>query len=151
MKIPASKDILFVSIQFLLLIIYFMPFPISAFQSTYFFKYFSLFVALIGLLVIALAILQLDKNLTPFPSPKENGTLIQTGLYKFVRHPIYSGIILSTIGLGFFYGSMFKISIGIILWVLFFFKSKYEETMLSKHFNEYEAYTKITNRFFPFL
>ncbi len=150
MKIPATKDILFVSIQLLLFVIYFIPFRISSFQLISFFKYFALFVSLIGILVIALAILQLDKNLTPFPSPKENGTLIQTGLYKFVRHPIYSGIILSTIGLGFFFGSISKISIGIILWVLFFFKSKYEETMLSNHFTEYEAYKKTTNRFFPF-
>ena len=150
MKLPASKDILFVSIQLLLFVFYFIPLFTFSFQTNYFFKYAALASAIIGLLIIALAILQLNKNLTPFPTPKENGTLIKNGLYKFVRHPIYSGIILTTLSFGFYHGSIWKISIGIILWILFFFKSKYEEKMLSKHFADYETYQKTTHRFFLF-
>jgi protein-S-isoprenylcysteine O-methyltransferase Ste14 len=122
-----------------------LSFPVSGIL-----RWTSLLVAISGILIIVVAILQLNKNLTPFPSPKENGTLIQTGLYKFVRHPIYSGIILSSIGYGISRGSIWKIGIGMALWVLFFFKSKYEERLLSRHFEEYETYMKKTGRFFPF-
>lgn len=76
---------------------------------------------------MGLAILQLNKNLTPFPTPKEDGTLIQNGVYKFIRHPIYTGIILIAIGFGLFHQSLWEIFIGIVLWVLFYFKSSYEE------------------------
>ena len=151
MKAPASKDILFVSIQVLLFMVYFFPKSQFSFQINHFLKYAFLFLSIFGLIVIALAILQLDRNLTPFPTPKENGNLIRTGLYKFVRHPIYSGIILSAFGFGFYQGSLWKISVGIVLWILFHFKSKYEEYLLSKHFSDYEMYKKTTSRFFPFL
>jgi protein-S-isoprenylcysteine O-methyltransferase Ste14 len=150
MKKPSVKDIFFVSMQLLLFIIYFIPITIFSFQTNYYFNYAALFFSIIGILIIALAILQLDKNLTPFPTPKENGKLIQTGLYKFVRHPIYSGIILSAISFGLYHGSFWKISVGFALWILFFFKSIYEENMLSKPFEDYEAYRKNTSRFFPF-
>ncbi len=151
MKAPASKDILFVSIQLLLFIAYFSSKFQFSFQTNHFIKYSFLLLSFLGLLVIVLAILQLNRNLTPFPTPKKDGTLIQTGLYKFVRHPIYSGIILAAMGFGLYQGNLWKVSIGIILWVLFYFKSKYEENLLSNQFPDYKSYKKSTNRFFPFL
>jgi protein-S-isoprenylcysteine O-methyltransferase Ste14 len=151
MKKVAVKDFVFVSLQVLLFIAFVFPIVEYSFEPNYILKYAALAIAIIGLLVIAVAILQLNKNLTPFPTPKENGTLIQTGLYKFVRHPIYSGIILTTLGFGFYDGSWWKIVIGFALWFLFFFKSKYEETLLTNQFDDYKNYKKITGRFFPFL
>lgn len=150
MKLPSSKDITFVGLQVLLFVIYFTPLFDLSFQLPIYLKYTILMVAVAGLLIIIVAILQLNKNLTPFPTPKESGTLIQTGLYKYIRHPVYSGIILAAIGFGLFHGSIWKISIGLSLWVLFYFKSVYEEKLLSKHFPGYEAYRKTTGRFFPF-
>lgn len=147
---PLSKDIVFVSLQLLLFAIYFTPLFDLPFQLPVFIKYTMLVVAIAGLLIIFVAILQLNKNLTPFPTPKASGTLIQTGLYKYTRHPIYSGIILAAVSFGLFHGSIRKISIGLSLWVLFYLKSVYEEKLLSKHFPGYEAYRKNTNRFFPF-
>lgn len=150
MKIPARQDIFFVSIQFLLFILYCFPITVGAFQIHAFFEYAGFLVAVIGLLVIVFAVLQLNNNLTAFPTPKEEGTLIQTGLYKFVRHPIYSGIILGAIGLGCFLGSGWKIGIGFGLWLLFYFKSSYEERLLANHYPDYEAYKENSSRFFPF-
>jgi protein-S-isoprenylcysteine O-methyltransferase Ste14 len=150
-KSPAIKDILFVCIQLLLFLCYFIPLFTITFQINRFLKYGALASGIMGLLIIAIAILQLNKNLTPFPTPKENGTLVQNGLYKFVRHPIYSGIILMAISFGLYYCSIWKISIGLALWILFYFKSTYEERMLSEHFARYKAYQKTTSRFFPFL
>ena len=150
MKFPKFKDLLFVVIQLILFIIYLIPVSILKVSINHLIKDIGCYVALFGITVITLAILQLNRNLTPFPSPKEDGTLIQTGLYKFVRHPIYSGIILCTIGFGTSQESIWKIGIGVSLWILFFFKSKYEEKMLSIHFNDYDLYVNKTNRFFPF-
>lgn len=51
-----------------------------------------------GLLVLLLAAWQLGRNLTALPKPKPNGYLVQTGLYRVVRHPIYCGVLLWAIG-----------------------------------------------------
>ena len=151
MKKYNSKDILFVGFQLLLMTTYFFPLiDISFFLNTML-RYIALIFAITGILMIVIAILQLNKNLTPFPTPKENGNLISNGLYKYIRHPIYSGIIISAIAFGVFDLSVWKITIGIQLLFLFFFKSKYEERMLTKHFPEYSDYIKTTKRFFPFL
>jgi protein-S-isoprenylcysteine O-methyltransferase Ste14 len=147
-KLPAPKDVAFVSTQLVLFVLYLIPLFHFSFQMPMFFKILAFIIAVVGLLVIGVAILQLNKNLTPFPSPKENSELIQTGLYQFVRHPIYSGIILTTLGFGFYQGSTWKICIGIALWLLFFFKSQYEETLLVQKFPEYLNYRKRTRRFF---
>ena len=102
-----------------------------------------------GLLIVLLALLQLNKSLSPFPTPKEEGKLVEHGLYKFVRHPIYSGIILATISFGLFQGSVWKIVVGIACWVLFYFKSAYEELLLDRRYENYKMYSKRTGRFFP--
>lgn len=150
MRLPASKDIFYVSIQLLLFIMYFFPVLDFDFQLSVYVKYISLIIASVGLLIVFIAIIQLNKNLTPFPTPKENGTLIQTGLYKFVRHPVYSGIIITAIGFGCYNGSLFKTAIGFALWLLFYFKSGYEEALLKRHFKDYAEYQKSTYRLFPF-
>jgi protein-S-isoprenylcysteine O-methyltransferase Ste14 len=106
------------------------------------------FVSISGFLIILLAILQLNKNLTPFPTPKENGELISTGLYKYIRHPIYTGIFLASIGIAFYTGSYWQLAIAIILLILFYFKSTYEESLLIQKYKDYEAYIKKTRRFF---
>ena len=140
MKIPESKSIYYVGVQIILLILYFTPFIDYPFHTVSYLKTGSIVIGFFGLLVIVLAIIQLNKNLTPFPAPVENGTLIQKGLYKFVRHPIYSGIILSAIFFGVADGSTLKTSIGFALYVLFYFKSKYEESLLENRFPEYKIY-----------
>lgn len=150
MSIAAKKDIGFVSIQLLLFIFYFIPFVPLSFSLPIFFSTFGILMAAFGILFILVAIFQLNKNLTPFPTPVEGSTLIQNGIYRHIRHPIYSGIILAALGFGLSQSSLWQIGIGIILWVLFYFKSKYEEIMLSRHFPEYAAYMAKTGRFFPF-
>ena len=110
MKKIAGKDLMFVSIQLLLFIVYIIPLFSLDFKIFEPFKYIGLVIAILGLLILMGALLQLNKNLTPFPTPLSDGTLIKTGLYKLVRHPIYSGIILAAIGFGLFQESFWKIA-----------------------------------------
>lgn len=151
MKKIAGKDLMFVSIQLLLFIVYFIPAFSLDFKIFEPVKYLGLVMAIVGFFTIVIAILQLNKNLTPFPTPLSDGTLIKTGLYKLVRHPIYSGIILAAIGFGLFHESFWKICIGLCHLILFYFKSKYEETLLLKCYPDYKSYSKTAKRFFPFI
>jgi len=149
-KLP-FKDLSFVTIQLLLFVAYLLPFTIGAFFIISVVKYLFLGLSILGFLIIILAVIQLDKNLTPFPTPKQNCALINTGLYQFVRHPIYTGLIFCTIGFGVYDQNFLRISIGFVLWILFYFKSIYEEKLLIQKFKEYIDYKKNTSRFFPFI
>lgn len=151
MKLPASKDIIFVTIQLLLFILYFFPLVEWSFNVHRFIGWASLTFAGLGLLIIIIAMLQLNTHLTPFPTPRESGVLINSGLYGLVRHPIYTGIILASIGFGIYSGSLWQVGMGLILWILFYFKSGYEESLLTLHYKDYKAYRETTGRFFPYI
>ena len=96
------------------------------------------------------SILNLNENLSPFPSPKSNSSLISTGIYRYIRHPIYAGILLSMMGYALYLMSVFKLFITLVLWIVFYFKSNLEERLLQKSvLVEYKDYMEMTGRFFP--
>lgn len=143
-----SKDYIFVGIQFLLFGLYAFDF-LPKFNLPEPIKYIGLIVSILGLLIAFLSVLQLNKNLTVFPTPKSDSELITFGMYKFSRHPIYSGLIIFTFGYAIFNKSTSKILIFGFLFILFYFKTKYEERQLAKIFFEYQAYEQKVGRFFP--
>ncbi len=104
---------------------------------------------LTGALFAVTAVLQLNRNLSPFPSPLPGAKFIGSGVYKFIRHPIYTGLFMAFLGYAIISDSGYRIIISLLLLLLFYFKSQYEETQLKKVFPQYEAYTKTTGRFFP--
>ena len=91
---PKIKDLVYVTVQFALILgSFFIP-SFIVFELPNWLQYIALLISIFGLFIIALALIQLNKNLTPFPSPKANSILIKEGLYHYERHPIYTGIIL---------------------------------------------------------
>jgi protein-S-isoprenylcysteine O-methyltransferase Ste14 len=116
---------------------------------SHFFKTIGLLLAIVGFLIALIAVLQLNKNLSPFPTPKENAILLENGLYKFVRHPIYSGLLLLFYGYGIYVDSIYKLLISSLLLVLFYFKTNYEEKQLERKFPDYSNYKQKAGRFLP--
>lgn len=111
----------------------------------------ALIITVLGALIIVLAILQLNRNLSPFPTPKLDSQLVKNGLYKFIRHPIYTGILLSFLGYAVYSESLYRILITLALFILFQIKSRYEENLLIRRYKDYRTYKKKTGRFFPAL
>jgi len=66
-----------------------------------------------------------------------------------IRHPIYTGILLIAFGMALYMGSLFKILVFIALYVLFYYKSLYEEQRLMLFFPSYGVYKNKTGRFIP--
>lgn len=102
-----------------------------------------------GLVLLYFAERALGKNLTISPVPKADAQLVEIGVYKFVRHPIYSGILLA--GLGTVVQSL-DISKGYVWAALFLvlnFKAAWEEKLLAKKYPTYTDYMKRTGRFVP--
>jgi protein-S-isoprenylcysteine O-methyltransferase Ste14 len=96
-----------------------------------------------------MSILDLNDNLSVFPSPKKKGSLISKGIYGYVRHPIYLGVIISMTAFAVFSVSPIKFMITGIMIMVLYLKSKFEEKKLVMHFSEYKKYKDRTGRFFP--
>ncbi|WP_299315539.1 methyltransferase [uncultured Aquimarina sp.] len=144
-----KKGVTYVLIQFILFVLYVLPIyelRIFCFSSI---RYLSLIVTILGGIIIFGSIFRLRNQLSPFPAPLQDGILIQNGFFRFSRHPIYSGILISCFFYALYSCSGFKIIISIGLLILFYFKSSYEEKLLSRKYVEYNEYKKRVGRFFP--
>ena len=96
-----------------------------------------------------LSFLGLGSSLTANPVPKDNSQLVTDGLYKFVRHPIYTGLLLLGLSLVITAGVFPHILVWLLLAVLLNYKAKFEESLLQKRYPEYFEYASKTGRFIP--
>lgn len=102
-----------------------------------------------GLVVVAIASLQLGRALTATPVPNGRGALRTGGLYGVVRHPIYSGVLLVVVGLAVRSASWISALLAAITIVFFHAKARWEEARLAEEFDGYAAYAAATPRFVP--
>lgn len=88
---------------------------------------------------------------SPFPQPKKSGKHVQLGIYKYVRHPMYTGIALTSLSL-FLSDANFPtfLFFAILIYVLDS-KATIEEKYLSKIYPTYTTYTKSTKKFIPYI
>ncbi|MDQ6619366.1 MAG: isoprenylcysteine carboxylmethyltransferase family protein [Pseudomonadota bacterium] len=88
----------------------------------------------LGLLLAIAGLVALRSALTPFPRPLANAHLLQSGIYAWVRHPIYGGLVIASFGWALSWLSLPGLLFSVI--VLFFFdrKSAFEERLLRAHF-----------------
>jgi protein-S-isoprenylcysteine O-methyltransferase Ste14 len=82
---------------------------------------------------------------------KHKQTLVTYGIYRFIRHPLYSGIALLLIG-----AELLMQSYLVIPYLFLFLganqQAKWEEQLLIKHFgDQYRDYMKRTKRLLPFI
>lgn len=106
---------------------------------------------LCGLGLALFAALQLGHSLTPFPVPKPNTTLQVRGLYRFMRHPIYTGAVVACVGWSLWWGSWPGMLWVVVVFAFFDRKATYEERWLVARFPQYQQYQKRTAKFFPFV
>lgn len=145
----SRRDIFFVLFQFILFGAYLVEIPSIQLNFPDDANFFNIILAGAGIAMIVISMLQLNKNLSPFPTPKQDGQLVITGLFHYVRHPIYSGILMTMFFLAIFYDSGYKLAITILMTVLFYYKSGFEEFELEKKFPKYRSYKAGTGRFYP--
>lgn len=103
----------------------------------------------VGMLVAVRGALDLGSNLTPFPRPRAVATLIDGGTYRFVRHPIYTGLVLAGVGWSSATISPLALVLTALLALLFDAKSRREEAWLTERLPGYAAYRARTRKFVP--
>jgi protein-S-isoprenylcysteine O-methyltransferase Ste14 len=91
----------------------------------------------------------LGRGLTATPLPNEHAQLRTTGLYRFVRHPIYTGLLLTSAAFTAGTGSVTRLAVLALLVLLLTMKARWEEVRLARRFDGYAAYAAMTPRFVP--
>jgi protein-S-isoprenylcysteine O-methyltransferase Ste14 len=115
-------------------------------------KTFGLVLCVAGLAISIWARRILGTNWSANPTLKEGHELIILGPYRYVRHPIYSGLLLALVG-------TVLAGAGLIDFILFayvaiglHFKSKIEESLMLRQFPDaYPAYQQKTKAIIPFV
>jgi protein-S-isoprenylcysteine O-methyltransferase Ste14 len=105
----------------------------------------------IGLVLAAFGAQSLGPGVSPFPRPKDDTHLVQTGVYAIVRHPIYTGLTLFALGYGLIWTSMAALVATAALFVELDMKSRREERWLKEKFDGYGGYQARVRRLIPFI
>jgi protein-S-isoprenylcysteine O-methyltransferase Ste14 len=104
---------------------------------------------LVGLGVVAVSSLRLGPALTATPVPSSSGQLATGGLYRYARHPIYTGVLLIVIAVTVRSGSLPTLAVGIATVAFFNVKARWEEERLAATYAGYDDYARQTPRFIP--
>jgi protein-S-isoprenylcysteine O-methyltransferase Ste14 len=145
-----NKSNLLVGIQFLLLVVIIgVPLPRFGEDFPDWVVGVGSLLVWVGLIILALSIFKLGGSLTASPIPKNDSVLKTDGLYKWMRHPIYSGLIATGLGLAIESESLLNLLVAVALIVLLNYKAKWEESFLLERYPEYRTYMSKTGRFVP--
>lgn len=97
---------------------------------------------LVGLVLILSAIISFKKAHTALEPWKTTSALVTSGIFRFLRNPIYLGFIFIGVGVGFYLNSLWVLLAQIDLYLLYrFYVIPKEETYLKNKFgNDYSNY-----------
>ncbi len=105
--------------------------------------------AALGVVVMLLAGTALGRGLTAVPLPNRHAVLRTGGLYRAVRHPIYTGLLLTSGSFMVASASLPRLAAYVALLVLLTVKARWEEVRLTRRFAAYPHYAARTPRFVP--
>jgi len=94
-------------------------------------------------------VMVLGKNRTPYPQPRAGSELIQHGIYSRVRHPLYTSVMLASLGWALIWQSVAAFIAGLTLIPFFYAKAIQEERWLRQTFSGYADYVRRVPRFLP--
>ena len=97
-------------------------------------------IIIIALIILLVAIKDLGRNLSPFPRPINNSNLITSGIYRFMRHPMYYSLIFISFGVFITKLSFYYLFLSTSLSLIIKFKIALEEQYLENKFKNYLIY-----------
>jgi protein-S-isoprenylcysteine O-methyltransferase Ste14 len=135
-------------------VIQLLGFPIlSITTNEFFFQLLGLSLAILGTAICIAARKELASNWAAAYEYqiKKRHELITTGIYRYIRHPIYTGLIFMIAG-----GQLAALSYFILPLLVFatrsYIQATKEEALLAQHFGkEYKEYMKRSKMFIPFI
>lgn len=96
-------------------------------------------------------LMDLGQNLTPLPYPREDARLVESGVYAWVRHPMYSGLAGTAVGWGLVSASPLALILAGAVVVFFDLKARREEAWLVQRYPDYRGYMARSRRLIPWV
>ena len=122
------KSILLVALQFLFLGLLLWGTPVNKLSVL------PAILLIISLCLMLTAVVAMQKSKwRVFPEPSANATLITHGPYRYIRHPMYTAIILFTAGLLINYFTWLRLIMVISLVIVLISKLTWEEKLLRQN------------------
>jgi protein-S-isoprenylcysteine O-methyltransferase Ste14 len=125
-------------------------FAIPVLRESAMVRWIGFVVLSVGLVLWSLAIHHMGESWRIGIDTESAAALCTGGLYARVRHPIYSGVLLTTLGLAATTGDMLSVSVAVGCCVALPIQARLEEQfLLSRHGEEFRSYFQRTRRFWP--
>jgi protein-S-isoprenylcysteine O-methyltransferase Ste14 len=106
--------------------------------------------ALLGVALFGWMFRHLGLNVTPTSVPRVSATLVITGPYRWIRHPMYSAALVLVVAATLLTANLVVGVCGIIMFALLAARSRVEERRLAEKFGRaYRDYQATTGRFVP--
>ncbi len=133
----------------------FSPFWDFAYRLSFFYngtvRIVGTFLTALGIAFAVWARRHIGRNWSGRPTMKIGHELVTSGPYRFVRHPIYTGILIALFGSGLVNGPTWMVAF-ILFALIFSWRIHVEETYMMELFpGQYPAYRARTRALIPFL
>ena len=142
--LKAFYEIILVFLQFFIISLHFFQWEFipqkQIIQVSTFSYLIGIFIIIIALTIMLIAIKDLGRNLSPFPRPIKNSNLVNTGIYRITRHPMYYSLVFISFGVFITKLSIYYLFLSISLALVIKFKITLEEQYLNNKFKNYLLY-----------
>jgi len=85
------------------------------------------------------------------PTPRPGGTLVTSGPYRWVRHPMYSSVLMAAAAAAVKSHQAVDAGLWLALLAVLLVKAGIEERALALRFPDYQSYKSRTTKFLPWL
>ncbi len=137
-------EITLVFLQFFIISLHFFQWEFipqkQIIQVSPFSDFLGFLIIIIAFIILLVAIKDLGRNLSPFPRPINNSNLVITGIYRFIRHPMYYSLIFISFGVFIIKLSIYYLFLLISLGLIIKFKIALEEKYLNNKYKNYLLY-----------
>lgn len=106
---------------------------------------------LVGAVFGVTGVRDLGRNRTPYPQPTADHRLVESGVYRVVRHPLYSSLIFLSFGWSLAWSSGWTLALAALLTVVLEQKSRVEERWLRGKYPGYAGYARKVSRLIPWI
>lgn len=86
-----------------------------------------------------------------FPEPRIGAPLIESGPYQFIRHPMYTALLMVCASMTLAEPTWMNVIVFGVLLINQLIKLRYEEGLLKSRFLDYEDYMKRTKKLIPYV
>jgi protein-S-isoprenylcysteine O-methyltransferase Ste14 len=115
-------------------------------------RWLGVIITVLGMVLEFFTQLYLGKNYSTTLHIREGQSLVTSGPYRYIRHPMYTALIMVGIGIGLLSTSWYFLLPFVATGIVIAFRTRREEeAMIEKFGDEYIQYAQFTGRFFPLI